>query len=183
MKIVLDACVLYPTIMREILLGLVEQGGFRPLWSSKILAEWQHAAARGGEAVQAQAGVEIALLKTRWPHASVDIEALDMENFWLPDPEDRHVLAAAVHGGAESIVTMNLKDFPSRVLGQHDLYVRHPDAFLLDAAQSGELDPVIHAVWQKSEQISGKPLALRNLLKRTGLPRLGRHYQDFPRTA
>ena len=179
MKVVLDACVLYPTIMREILVGLAQEGGFVPIWSTKILSEWQHAAARGGEAVKAQSLVEIALLKASWPKAAIDIDNHDLEGFWLPDPDDRHVLAAAVAGRADCIVTMNLKDFPSRVLGRHDLYVRHPDAFLLEIAQTGALDGVIRTVWQKSEQISQKELVLRNLLKRTGLPRLGRHYEHF----
>lgn len=50
----------------------------------------------------------------------------------LPDPDDRHVLAAAIHGGAQSIVTFNLKDFPAKTLAGFDIEAVHPDAFLLD---------------------------------------------------
>ena len=48
----------------------------------------------------------------------------------LPDPNDRHVLAAAIHGKAETIITSNLKDFPEMVLVEHGIVGRHPDEFV-----------------------------------------------------
>lgn len=48
----------------------------------------------------------------------------------LPDPNDRHVLAAAIHGGADGIVTVNLRDFPQAVARQYALDIIHPDDFL-----------------------------------------------------
>ena len=48
MKAVLDACVLYPTVLREILIGVADAGLYTPVWSPRILAEWRHAAARLG---------------------------------------------------------------------------------------------------------------------------------------
>jgi hypothetical protein len=49
----------------------------------------------------------------------------------LPDPNDRHVLAAAIRGGAEVIVTMNLRDFPDSVTGPFGIEAQHPDDFVL----------------------------------------------------
>jgi hypothetical protein len=50
----------------------------------------------------------------------------------LPDPDDRHVLAAAITGGAQSLVTFNLKDFPDDKLLPTRVEAVHPDDFLLD---------------------------------------------------
>lgn len=48
----------------------------------------------------------------------------------LPDPDDRHVLAAAIHGGAESIVTYNVTDLPATALTAHGIQAKHPDDFI-----------------------------------------------------
>jgi hypothetical protein len=50
----------------------------------------------------------------------------------LPDPDDRHVVAAAIHGGASLIVTFNLKDFPPEQLKRYNLVAQHPDDFIFD---------------------------------------------------
>jgi predicted nucleic acid-binding protein len=48
----------------------------------------------------------------------------------LPDPDDRHVLAAAIHAGADAIITFNLRDFPPNLMGQYNIEVLHPDDFI-----------------------------------------------------
>lgn len=69
MKIVLDTCVLFPTVMREMLLGAAAEGHFIPLWSARILEEWARAAVRLGPTGEAQARGEIALLRANWPQS------------------------------------------------------------------------------------------------------------------
>ncbi|MEY8839658.1 PIN domain-containing protein, partial [Cribrihabitans sp. XS_ASV171] len=67
MKAVLDTCVIYPTVMREMLLGAARLGHFTPLWSARILEEWARAAVKLGPEGEAQARAEIALTRAAWP--------------------------------------------------------------------------------------------------------------------
>ena len=96
MRAVLDACVLYPTVLREILIGAAGAGLFQPVWSARILAEWRHAAARLGPAQADVAGAEIALLSAAWPQAEVPGEGSRAAGHDWPDPADRHVAEAAL---------------------------------------------------------------------------------------
>lgn len=176
MKILIDACVLYPTVMREILLGAAGAGLFQPVWSARILEEWARAAAKLGDVQAAFARGEIAMLAVRWPDAicpaTPDVEA----SLFLPDPDDRHVLASAIHCKAGEIVTMNLRDFPRRVLGEYDLSAVHPDAFLCRLRDQApeDIEKVVAAVRSEAERLSGEEKPLRPLLKKARLPRLGK---------
>ena len=119
MKVLIDACVLYPTVLREIVLGLARAEAFVPVWSERILEEWRRAAARHGDGAIAEA--EIASVRALFPDAVAD-PAPDIEaRLILPDPDDVHVLAAAVQAGCDELLTLNLKDFPTRVVGREAL--------------------------------------------------------------
>ncbi|MBP7241629.1 RSP_2648 family PIN domain-containing protein [Amaricoccus sp.] len=169
MRVLIDANVLMPSILRAILLGAAAAGGFAPLWSARILEEWARAARRRGPAIEAEARAAIAALRAGWPAAEIlpppDLEA----TLALPDPGDRHVLAAAIAGGAEVLLTRNRADFPPRALARHGVLPRDPDGFLCDLLADGlDLGPVVATVAARTET---RP-ALRPLLKRAGLPRL-----------
>jgi len=69
MKVLLDTCVIYPTVMRQMLLGVAKQGVFTPLWSARIIEEWQRAAVKLGPEGVAQAGAEAAMLAAHWWNA------------------------------------------------------------------------------------------------------------------
>lgn len=174
MRLVLDACVLYPTVLRELLIGVAEQGGFTPLWSARILGEWQHAAARLGPEGAAIAAGEITLLRAAWPDAEISADPALEARLSLPDPADCHVLAAAITGGAEAIVTLNLRDFPRNRL--EGLRALPPDDLLMELwlADSAVIEAVVAAVQARTETISGRTQPLRPLLKRAKLPRLGK---------
>lgn len=179
MRVLMDACILFPTVMREVLMETAKLGGFTPLWSDKILAEWRHAAGRQDFEVGGIAGVEIALLKAEWPGAMVETDADMIASLSLPDRDDRHVLAAAIAGKAEFLLTKNLKDFPTKVLARHDIIRREPDGFLLELAQGGTVDmnTVGRKVQARAVKASGRGQLIRPLLKRTGLPRLGKYLE------
>lgn len=126
----LDACVLVPIRLADLLLRLAEADTYRPLWSAQVLAEVERNLPRFG-VDPAKAEVRVRQMMAAFPDALVTgYERLipAMTN----DPKDRHVLAAAVRAGAAVIVTANLKDFPDRALTTYDINVVHPDDFLLD---------------------------------------------------
>jgi predicted nucleic acid-binding protein len=174
MRAVLDACVLYPTVLREILVAVAQAGAITPLWSTRILGEWQHAAARLGPAGATVAAGEIAQLRASWPDANIPADPQLEARLFLPDPADTHVLATAIGGGADVIITLNLRDFPR---GQTEgIEARSPDAVLMDLwlADTALVEDAVASVQARTEAISGRAQPLRPLLKRARLPRLGK---------
>jgi len=176
MRVLIDACVLYPTVLRQIVLGLAATGDFTPLWSARILEEWARAAAKLGAGQEAVARGEIALLRAAWPEASVAVDRATEARLWLPDPDDVHVLAAAIDAGADALLTLNIRDFPQRTLDAEAILLRHPDQFLIEAlGRSPEaVRSTVSRVHAEAERLSGEDLPLRALLKRAKLPRLGK---------
>lgn len=176
MKALLDACVLYPTVMREVLLGAAAAGLYTPLWSPRILEEWARAAAKLGPGQEALARGEIAAAEARFPGASVTPRAGDAARLWLPDAADVHVLAAAIAGSADVLVTLNVKDFPRHTLAEEGLAREAPDLFLraLWQAHPEAVAKVAEAVRSEAERLSGEPWPMRRLMKKARLPRLGK---------
>jgi predicted nucleic acid-binding protein len=176
MKVMLDACVLYPTVMREVLLGVAAAGLFQPLWSDRILEEWARATIKLGAAAEAQARGEVALLRAAWPKAVVSYAPSLEARLWLPDPADTHVLAAAISGHADLIVTLNAKDFPQNILREEGLDRVDPDLFLLGLfeAQPVTVAAAAEAVRLEAERLSGGAWDIRRLMKKAHLPRFGK---------
>ncbi len=174
MRAFLDACVLYPTVLREVLMGVAEAGLITPLWSARVLEEWARAVARNLPDQADIARGEIAVLRARWPEA--EVPGNEGAGLILPDPDDAHVAATARAAGAEVIVTLNLRDFPARAMADLGLRAEHPDALLraLWADHPAILARVAEDVRAQAERLSGQPQPLRPLLKRAKLPRLAK---------
>lgn len=172
MKALLDACVLVPPVQRDCLLSVALAGYFRPLWSDRILAEWAHAAARRGE----PATDAIAAATATFPGACIPPAPGIEARLHLPDAGDIHVLAAAVAGGADVIVTWNAADFPRGLLRAEGLDRRDPDGFLWDlwSGDPAGVGAVLQGVRARAEAKAGSPVELPPLLKRARLPRLAR---------
>lgn len=129
----LDACVLVPVALADTLLRLAEADLYRPLWSERILDEMVDAikAVRPNlppGAARRRADVMRLFFEDAEVGGWQDLEP----SITLPDPDDRHVVAAAVRGRADLIVTANTRDFPTGVLSGMGLEVQHPDEFLLN---------------------------------------------------
>jgi predicted nucleic acid-binding protein len=127
---VLDANVLVPIHLTDLLLRLSEAETYRPLWSQEILEEVRRNLPKVG-LTAAKAAHRVGVMCREFPDAMITgYEPLT--DVMTNDRKDRHVLAAAVHANAAIIVTANVKDFPLAACSRYDIDVAHPDDFLLD---------------------------------------------------
>ena len=171
MRCCLDANVLYPTVMRAVLLNVASAGLFEPVWSARILEEWRRAGVRRGDPDDLVRG-EIAQARALFPAAEVEPAPLAVA---LPDPDDVHVLGAAVAGGCDALVTMNLQDFPTRVLTAHGVIRRDPDGLLAEmlAEAPGAVTAAAGAVLARANA-AGQGWEARALFRKARLPRFAK---------
>jgi predicted nucleic acid-binding protein len=133
----LDACVLVPPTLCLLWMRLAEEPRlYRPIWSSRVLEEahraWTTRLPRPWPA--ASADRMLRLLRQAYPEAEISTSP-DQEATLRNHPKDRHLLAAAIHGQANTIVTFNRKDFPVSALTPWRMRVLHPDDFLCELSQ------------------------------------------------
>lgn len=130
---VYDACVLYPAPLRDLLLRLAVRGLFRAHWSAQILEESFRniLANRPDLSIKALERTR-RLMNEAVPSAMVTGHEKLAGSVVLPDPDDRHVVAAAIRAGAQVVVTFNLDDFPSDALAEFEVVPQHPDDFVLN---------------------------------------------------
>jgi predicted nucleic acid-binding protein len=128
----LDACVLGPMPLCDILLRLAEEPAFyRPLWSEQILHEVGTVLDRLGKTPE-QRERRLRFMREHFPEATVNFpKSLPDALTCIPDENDRHVLAAAIKGNANVIVTLNSRDFPDECLREYEILRQTPDDFLL----------------------------------------------------
>jgi predicted nucleic acid-binding protein len=134
--VVLDANVLYPSALRDLLLRLAEQGFYLPRWSTRILDEVRHRLVEDKRSDEGRVTRLLTEMRRHFLNAEVTPPLELIEQMTNAD-EDRHVLATAVAAGAGYIVTKNLRDFPASALDPLGIEALSPDEFLgelLDAA-------------------------------------------------
>jgi len=162
--------------MREMLIGAAGVGLYTPLWSPRILEEWARAAIKTGPGGEEIARGEIALLRANWPKAEIHPREGDLARLFLPDSNDIHVLAAAIAGYADMIVTENRADFPRHILAEEGLQRQSADLFLLGLYNQApeKMSKVAESVRQQAERLSSEDWPIRKLMKKARLPRLGK---------
>jgi hypothetical protein len=119
----LDTSVLWPSLQRDFLLSMAVQNLYRPIWSQAILDELIRTEAdkrvrRGAEPEQAAQAARRLIEQMEWAFDDACVtgwEALE-GHYGLPDPNDEHLVAAALIGGAGVIVSDNVKDLPAKLL-------------------------------------------------------------------
>lgn len=148
--VVYDANVLYPSTVRDLLIRIAQSGLVQAKWTDRILDE-----VFGSLAANRPDLDSLALKRTRALMVTAVRDCLVtgyeplIPVLDLPDPDDRHVLAAAIRARAQVIVTNNRKDFPAATLGQWDIDPKDSDEFVLDQiGLSGQV------VWSCVEQIA-----------------------------
>lgn len=133
---VLDACVLAPMPLAHTLLRLAARGIFRPYWSERTLDE---VAATLGKWQYPEHLVRrrIDVMREYFPEALISGTGSIAFARGLPDPDDEHVLEAALKSDAQAIVTLNLRHFPTEVCDQFSVDVLDPDTFLINQYDLG----------------------------------------------
>lgn len=131
--VVYDACVLYPAPLRDLLMHLALSDLYRARWSDLIHDEWtRNVLTNRNDLNSDQLNRTRQLMNANVRDSLVAGFEYLIPSIELPDPEDRHVVAAAIHSGASLIVTFNLKDFPTDALKPYNLAAQHPDDFIVD---------------------------------------------------
>ncbi|MGX6512516.1 PIN domain-containing protein [Rhodococcus sp. SJ-2] len=167
--VVLDTSVLWPSRQRDFLLSLAIEGLYRPLWSEAILEELEfHEAvkleARGTRAADAAATASrlVSQMRRAFDDAMVSEWEPLVGSYGLPDPDDDHVVAAAVVGGAGAIVTSNIRDFPADHVPEH-IQILSPAEF---AADTVAVSPVVarQAVASMTARLSNPAMSVEEVL-------------------
>ena len=160
----LDASVLYPVSLRNLLMRLTLAGLYQARWSAGVHDEWIRSVLRDHPHIPPARLHEL--------RAAMDDQADDavvtgyeslIESLHLPDPDDRHVLAAAIVGRADVIVTFNLKDFPDQELSPYHIEAQHPDEFIRHML---DLAPVVvvDAIRAQQSRLINPPVSMPDLL-------------------
>ncbi len=162
--VVYDACVLYPAPLRDLLMRLALSDRYRARWSNMIHDEWIRNLLKKKPDLN-----PLVLDKTRQLMNDHVRDCL-VEGFehlipavQLPDENDRHVLAAAIHCGADTIITFNLKDFPKQTLERYNIEAQHPDDFI---ANLFDLHPasVMRAITEQRASLKKPPKTVDEFL-------------------
>ncbi|MBA3416812.1 MAG: PIN domain-containing protein [Chloroflexia bacterium] len=170
--IVLDACVLIPMALCDVLLRAAAANLYRPRWSEDILVEVGRNLVENGLTDDRGAQHRISAMRQAFADASVEIDRNLLGGIDV-DPKDRHVVAAAIAGNAQTIVTLNLRHFPEHALSPYGIEAQSPDGFLVglcDFAPSAMID----VVRRQAADLRNPPVSLGQLLDS-----LSRHAPSF----
>lgn len=178
----LDACVLFPVAVCDSMLSVAATGLFAAKWTRHIEDEWIRSLAAKTGKPETQFATRRDAMRDAVPDWEVPQTAWSplVSGLTLPDAGDVHVLAAAIAGHADCIVTANLKDFTEAVLAPFGVQAIHPDEFLV--AQL-DLDPLTVLAAFKAQRARLKnpaytPAAFAEALERNGLVRTGQRLRE-----
>ena len=163
-KIVLDACVLYPNTKRDVLLSVAAEGCYLPVWSNEIQNEWSRNLRKNNSNVtKEKTSKTIKKMNNAFPKSTITGYKHLISTLILPDKDDRHVLALAVHINSKLIVTENAKDFPLTALLPFNVSIISTDSFLNQIYNKYDL-LVIKAIKTMRARLKNPPKSVDELL-------------------
>lgn len=161
---VLDACVLYPAPLRDLLMHLAVLDVFRARWTEAIHDEWiRNVLANRSDLKPEQLERTRALMNAHTRDALVEDYETLIDEIELPDADDRHVLAAAVKANADLIITFNLRDFPDGELSRYGIKAVHPDKFIRELFET-DPESVFLAAERQWQSLKNPPKPLEEFL-------------------
>jgi hypothetical protein len=160
----IDACVLYSAPLRDLVIRLTQAELVRARWTIDIHEEWmRNVLSNRPEISRSRLERTRSLMDQAVRDCLVTGYSGLIEKLVLPDPADRHVLAAAIHGQAAIIVTFNLVDFPSDTLAQFKIQALHPDDFLADLFDAAT-EPFCAAAQLQRKALKNPPKSVEQFL-------------------
>lgn len=177
-----DACVFYPAPLRDFLIRLAMTGLFRAKWTQEIHAEWmRNLLAKRPDLTADRLRRTIELANRAVPDALVSGYEPLIETLALPDPDDRHVLAAAIVGRADAIVTFNLRHFPPDILDRYNIEPQHPDDFIVRQMDIS-ISAVVRTAREHRASLTRKPKTVNEFLAtltQQQLPQAAERLRDY----
>lgn len=164
----LDANVLYPSLTRNLLMHCATSGVIAARWTSTIHDEWiKNLLSHQPDLDEQKLQRTRQMMERAVPDAEVTGYEVRIPELMLilPDQNDAHVLAAAIHAKAQFLVTSNLKDFPSDVLEQYDILALNPDDFMCYLMESQPIK-TLTAIEQLRVSFRNPPLDKEQLYQR-----------------
>lgn len=164
--VVYDANVLYPSTLRDLLIRIAQAGLVQAKWSDRILDEvFENLSANRPDLDPSRLARTRELMNRAVRDCLVHGYEPIEDGLDLPDPDDHHVLAAAIKAKAQVLVTRNLRDFPHSALQQWDLEAKSPDEFVLDQIDLSH-EAVFGAVQRMADSMTNPPATLADVLER-----------------
>ena len=155
--VLFDACILYPASLRDVMMYLAGSGLFYAKWTDRIHDEWISNLLEKQPKISPE---RLARTRRKMDNAVLDSLVTGYEplidTLHLPDQNDRHVLAAAIHAGASLIVTNNIRDFPDGVLAPYGIKAITPDDFLVRLAYE-DAGAVLATIKRQREHLNNPP--------------------------
>ncbi len=165
LRATLDACAIYSTTSRQLLLYFATANMYKPFWNAEIHREWVSSIAARNKEMSRDALESISeAMNTDFPDANISGLSKLIKGLTLPDVNDRHVLATAIVSESDSVVTWNLKDFPKTYLKRFGITAISPDEFMLRmvGSRGGKFEMFV----EELVSVTDPPVSPAELLRR-----------------